>query len=508
MRSKEYGTGESKKTILLVAPRHPRNFWTLDGALEILGGKALIPNLALQTLMALTPPDADVRYLMCDENVTALDGGVACDLVAITGSTLHAGRIRELCERFAARSIPIALGGTYASIRPDLCAPLCQHLFVGEAERTWPRFLREWLAGEAAPRYEEPERVDLAESPRPDWSLVDPADYVNLAVQTTRGCPHQCDFCDVIQVVGRKVRTKPIPHVMAELEEAHARGSRAVFIADDNLLASRPYTRELLAAIVEWNTAKEEPVLFTAQISMDVADDEELLQAFADARFLSFFLGLESIRDNCLEEVGKHHNVRQDPARRVRRISRYGIIPFLGMIVGFDHDDEQTFEELAAFIEETRTPTVAVSLLNAPFGTPLHERLQAEGRLIEDDFHGEWQLHTNIVPKQMSRETLIGSYRRLMRELYEPARFGRRLRDWFTLVEYQSPHRAMAPDDLDLMVRIFSLLRATLGDVEADARRAFFKSVKQTIREQPHPVSAFTMLLAQFRHFHGFVQSL
>jgi len=508
MQSREYGSGESKRTILLVAPRHPRNFWTLDGTLEILGGTALIPNLALATLMALTPPDADVRYLLCDENVTPLDEDVVCDLVAITGSTLHATRIGELCEHFSARSIPVALGGTYASIRPELCEPLCQHLFVGEAERTWPRFLREWLAGEATPRYEEPDRVNLAESPLPDWSLVDPADYVNLSVQTTRGCPHQCDFCDVIQVVGRKVRTKPIAHVMAELEAAHARGSRAVFIADDNLLASRPYTRELLAEIARWNTAKDEPVLFTAQISMDVADDEALLQAFADARFLSFFLGLESIRDDCLEEVAKHHSVRRDPIERVRRIGRYGIIPFLGMIVGFDHDDEQTFGELAEFIEETRTPTVAISLLNAPFGTPLHERLKAEGRLVDEDFHGEWQLHTNIVPKQMSRETLIDSYRRLMLELYEPARFGRRLRDWFTQVEYESPHKPIAPDDLDIMVRIFSLLRATLGDVEADARRAFFKSVKQTIREQPHPISAFTMLLAQFRHFHGFVRSL
>lgn len=506
IRTKRYGTGEHHKRIYLVAPRHLENFWSMQGTVELLGAKTLMPNAALATLMALTPPGIDVEYVLCDENVSSLDWNIRCNLVAVTGATLHAKRIQEICSGFRKRGVQVALGGTYASINHDQCSHLADHLFIGEAEYTWPAFLQEWISGMAKPVYHQQTYVDLKDSPAPDWSLIDADDYININVQTSRGCPHNCDFCDVIQYVGRRPRTKSVDQVMAEVRQAHAIGARTVFFSDDNFLADKAFTEKLLAAIMAWNTAQSRPLSFSTQITVEIADDEKLLRMCADARFSVLFLGVETIRRESLEEVKKFHNLKYDIFERINRISRYGIMPFLGMIVGFDHDDAGVFDELDDFFTRTHSPIVGISLLNAPRNTPLYQRLEKENRLLGDDFSGEWQLYTNIIPKQMSREELLIRYCLLFKKLYDPEGFYERLMGWLRQVAYSSPlyvHKKFDSKQFFHGVRMISffLILAT-----PPVRAIFVKCLIETWKINPKLMRRAFTFLAQYHHFHEFVR--
>ena len=277
--------------------------------------------------------------MLGDENVSAIDLDMPCDLVAITGATLHARRIVELCGAFRERGIPIALGGPYATLQHDRCAGLAHHHFIGEAEYTWPRFLRDWMAGAAEPVYKQEAFVDLEDSPAPDWSLIEAREYVSISVQTRRGCPNQCDFCDVVQYLGRGCRVKSVPQVLDEVEAAHALGATSVFFTDDNFLGNKKFTRSLRTQLVEWNRAQSRPLAFSTQVTVQVGDDEELLRLFADALFRVLFVGAETPGRERLEEVHKAHNLDRPLDERLRAITRFGIVPFMGLIVGFDSDE-------------------------------------------------------------------------------------------------------------------------------------------------------------------------
>lgn len=503
--TKLYGTGESCKRIYLIAPRHPTSFWSLSGTVDLLGAKTLMPNTALATLMALTPPDVSVEYRLGDENVGDLDFAAPCDLVAITGGTLHAARIAQLCAEFRKRGVPVALGGTYASLNADRCEGLADHLFVGEAEHTWPLFLRQWSANTAQPLYVQEGYIDMGDSPAPDWSLIDVADYLNLPLQTSRGCPHCCDFCDVIQYVGRKYRTKPIDKIMAELRAAHALGSRNVFFSDDNFLGDKAFTEQLLDQVVEWNSSQREPLSFATQITVAVADDEALLRKFADARFTVLFLGVETVRRASLAEVHKAHNLKHDLVERVRRVSRHGMMPFLGLIVGFDHDDASVFDQLFDFLDETSSPIAGISLLNAPRNTPLYKRLTAENRLVGEDFSGEWQLSTNIIPKLMTADELRARYWRLFQRIYEPSSFDRRLRGWLGQVSYFTTKYANKKNDLRSLRSLGKLLRYLVFGANAEVRRLFLGTLLRTLRRDPRMLKRTITLLVHYRHFYDFV---
>lgn len=504
MNIKRYGTGPDPKRILLVAPRHPRSFWNMQGTVELFGATAFMPNSALATLMALTPEGIDVEYVLVDENVRPVNTRTRCDLVAVTGNTIHAVRIRELCRAFSDRGIPVALGGTYASICSRECEGLADHLFVGEAEYTWPRFLRDWFAGEAKPSYVQEGYVDMADSPPPDWSLTRAKDYLNLSVQTSRGCPNNCDFCDVIQYVGRKYRTKSVAQIIGEIENAHAAGARTIFFSDDNFLGRKRFTEELLDAIIAWNSSVARPLSFSTQITMQVADDEDLLKKFADARFSVLFVGLETVRKESLEEVHKSQNVSRDPRDRIEAISRHGIVPFVGLIVGFDNDDETVFGDLDRFIDDAKVPVAGISLLNAPRHTPLYNRLKEEGRLLGDDFSGEWQLHTNVVPKQMTMVELVDRYWKLFRGIYDPERFEARVRKWLVQIDYDPLPYENARNDMTLMLKIFPALWKIFTAPKA-LRKAFLRNLKWAHQNLPERRANMFILLAEYYHFYKFV---
>ena len=503
VQSKRIGPSPRKR-IYLIAPRSPRNFWSMQATVDAVGAKALMPSNALATLVALTPPDVGIEFVYGDENVGRLAEGQPCDLVAITGYTLHVPRIRAVAAAFRRRGIPVALGGAFATLDRDEARPLADHLFVGEAEYTWPRFLREWTAGQAQPVYVQTGPVDMKDSPPPDWSFVDGDHYLYFTVQTSRGCPNRCDFCDAVRIVGRKHRSKPVDRVMAEIRNASAAGADTVFFSDDNFHVRSSFTRELLARVVAWNSGRANPLSFSCQASIAIADDEDLLRLLADARMSVVFLGVDSLRRECLEEVNKGRLHRPELAERIRAMSAFGILPFIGLIVGFDHDDPATFDEIDRFLEGTGTPMASISVLNAPKRTVLHERLAAQGR-IREDFQGKWHDLTNIVPTTMPLDDLIGRHRALFHRLYEPERFEARAVAWIRGVRYFSALYRNKRQRPAKLLKALHTVKYYLLHAPPPARRLFFRVVLEAWRTDPRLIRKAFTIMTQYCHYYSFV---
>jgi radical SAM superfamily enzyme YgiQ (UPF0313 family) len=498
----------SKKKIYLVNPKTPRNFWAMQGALDIVGPhKTLMPNSALLTLIALTPNDLPIEYIFCDENVSSIDFDAECDLVAITGYTLQFSRMQEISAKFRERGIAVAAGGIYATIDPDGVGRIADHLFIGEAEYTWPRFLADWLAGSAQAMYVQEGNVDIKDSPAPNLSYLRAGDYLYFSVQTSRGCPNDCDFCDVIRIAGRKYRSKPIENILREVENARASGAETVFFSDDNFFVNRAFSKALLEQLISYNRALSRPLSFSTQATVMIGADDEILKLLADARFSAIFLGVETTRKECLEEVNKGQMARYDPYETVRRISSHGIVPFLGMIVGFDHDTPAVFDEIEQFLDATASPIASISVLTAPPNTRLYRRMAEEGRLLEK-FQGFWHLTTNFVPKGMSLEELYRGHKDLFQRIYEPERFERRMVGWLQNVTYMT---ALYPSStrkknffrLFLIIRI---LKHFLFRVPGPVRRMFWNVLKAAYRKNPRLISRAMSVLVQYWHYYDFTR--
>lgn len=495
-----------KRKIYLINPKNPENFWTMDSSVRAVGVKTLMPNAALATLAALTPDDAGIEYHYCDENVSPIQWEGDYDLAAVTGFVLHSARIREICAAFREKGVPVALGGVYATLYPHDAGRHADHLFIGEAEYTWPRFLSEWAAGKAHAIYKQEEHVDLADSPAPDWSHIRGGDYLYFPVQTSKGCPNKCDFCDAIRLVGRRYRMKTIPQVMTEIGNALRAGAETVFFSEDNFFVNKAFTVELLNEIIRWNRSIRTPLSFSAQVTVRVGEDEEILRLMADAKFSVLFLGVESIRPECLAEVNKGHMAKVDPYRAVMNISKYGILPFVGLIVGFDHDDNDTFDELEQFIEKTNTPFASISILSAPENTVLYNRLRAQDR-ISGEFDGKWHFSTNIVQKCMPLHDLLHGHRSLFRKIYQPERFERRSLRWLEGIEYLSSHYGKSKMKMSKMMKLFFITWFYLLHEPGQVRNLYFRFLKEAWDINPRHFKKAITIMSQYTHHYDFSMS-
>ena len=493
-----------KKVVYLINPKSPENFWAMQGTMDIVGKhKTLMPNAALLTLIALTPTEIDIDYVFCDENLGPIDWKRPCDLVAITGYTLQAERMQIIAAKFRERGVAVAIGGVWATINREGASPLADHLFVGEAEYTWPQFLRDWHAGQPKPLYEQKGFTDMKDVPAPALSYVRARDYLYFSVQTTRGCPNNCDFCDVVGVAGRQRRSKSIPQLLTEVKAAAAAGAEKVFFSDDNFFINKKFTVELLDALIACNRSLHRPLSFATQATVMIGTDDEVLKLLADARFSVIFLGVETIRQECLEEVNKGQMARYDPFQVLPRISSYGIVPFVGMIVGFDHDTPAVFGEIERFLAATATPIASISVLNAPKNTALYRRMQAEHRLSED-FRGFWHNTTNIIPKGMSVEDLYQGHRELFRRLYEPALFEPRMIRWLENVRYLTDLYSKGTMSLHKLVIFFRVLRHFIFRVPGPVRGMFFRILRTAWKLNPRLFSRAISVLVEYWHHYEF----
>jgi radical SAM superfamily enzyme YgiQ (UPF0313 family) len=409
--------------IYLVAPKNPESFWTFDRILPSLGKRCVFPNLSLPTVAGMTPAGHEV--VLADENVEPIDFEVDADVVGITGYAIHRTRILEIAAEFRRRGKLVVAGGPYASLCPEDLRDHVDVLFVDEAEYTWPRFLADYAAGTWQPEYRQDEKPSMHDSPLPRFDLLKVDRYRTMTIQFARGCPFNCEFCDIIVMYGRRPRTKSVPQVMAEIEAVHRLGIPNVFIVDDNFIGNKKEAKDLLHALGEWQRAHDYPLEMMTEVTLNVAQDEELLRLMREANFTTIFVGIESPRAASLQETHKTQNLRADILDSVHRIQRAGMEVMAGMIVGFDHDDPSIFAEQFDFIQDAHIPVSMTGMLNAMPKTPLYKRLADAGRLIAQSV-GDQFVFTNIVPQGMSRLQLYEGYRDLLRRLYGYRSYRRR----------------------------------------------------------------------------------
>jgi radical SAM superfamily enzyme YgiQ (UPF0313 family) len=409
--------------IHLVTPQNPESFWTLNRILPTIGKRCIFPNLALPTLAGLTPDGHTVT--LCDENVEPVDFDVEADLVGITGYIVHGERMFELIEGFRARGKRVAVGGPYATLCPEDFAGKVDVLFVGEAEETWPRFIDDLAAGREQPVYRAEALPDISQAPLPRFELLQLNRYRTICMQFSRGCPFACEFCDIIVMYGRKVRSKSVACAMAEVQRLHELGVANVFIVDDNFIGNKARAKEFLRELAAWQSEHGHPISLFTEVSLNLARDEELLELLRAANFEMLFIGIESPRHSSLSEVGKVQNTRGDALREVHKIQSYGFEVDAGMIVGFDADDADVFEEQFRFIQDARIPVSMTGLLQALPKTPLHERVASAGRLLAKST-GDQFVFSNIAPARMTRLQLYEGYRTLLQRLYSYESYRRR----------------------------------------------------------------------------------
>ncbi len=409
--------------ICLIAPKNPESFWTFDRILPTLGKACLYPNLALPTLAGLTPAEHEV--VLVDENVEAIDFDLEADVFGITGYVVHRQRLLEIAAELRRRGKFVVIGGPFASLCPDEVRPFVDVVFVDEAEYTWPRFLTDFAAGQWQPEYRQVDKPSLLDSPLPRFDLLKHERYRSMTMQFARGCPFNCEFCDIIVLYGRRPRTKSVEQVLAEIEAIHALGIGNIFVVDDNFIGDKRRAKQLLEAIADWQRRHGHAIELMTEVSLNVAQDDDLLRLLRQAGFSTVFIGIESPRVASLQETHKTQNLRRDLLESVHHIQAAGIEVMAGMIVGFDHDDASIFDEQLRFIEAARIPVSMTGMLNAIPQTPLHERLRREGRL-QAEIVGDQFAFTNIVPAGMTRAELFAGYKRLLEQLYAFGAFRRR----------------------------------------------------------------------------------
>jgi radical SAM superfamily enzyme YgiQ (UPF0313 family) len=402
--------------IYLIAPKNPESFWTFDRILPSLQKKCVFPNLSLPTVAGITPREHEV--VLCDENVEAIDFDTDADIVGVTGYVIHKQRIFEILDEFRRRGKFLCVGGPFASLCPEELRSRVDVLFVDEAEYTWPQFLRDYELGDWKQEYRQDEKPSMHDSPLPRFDLLKVDDYRTMTIQFARGCPFSCEFCDIIVMYGRKPRTKAVEQVMEEVREIHRLGVNNIFVVDDNFIGNKKEAKALLKAIAAWQVENRYPVEFMTEVTLNIAQDDELLRLMRDAHFTTIFIGIESPRAASLQETKKTQNMREDLLGAVHRIQRAGMEVMAGMIVGFDHDDPAIFDEQFRFIQEARIPISMTGMLNAVPKTPLYARLKEAGRLIAESV-GDQFVFTNIIPVGMSRIELYEGYKRLLQKLYD-----------------------------------------------------------------------------------------
>lgn len=491
------------KRILLVNPRYEMETLRVTDE-EHLGVLADNMPLGLATVAALTPLGYEV--IIWDEYVK---GPVednpehhACSyaLVGVTSSRVSIMRAREIASFFRNQGVPVAIGGPGVSGSPDRCRKYFDFLIIGEAELIWPEFIKDWEAGANRTEYRQIEKPDISLSPLPKWDSIsaDVSKYSMGGVQTTRGCPYDCEFCDVVYLNGRKQRHKSVPRVLEEVSVLQKLGVSTVYFADDNLIGDHKYAKGLLRHLIKMNNALQIPLRFATQASIDVSRDEELLKLLADANFYEMLIGIESTNADSLREIGKFNNLKGNLVEEVHRILSYGISVRGALIGGLDHDNVSVFDDHYRFIQEAFLPSVSLHMLNAPIGTRLWRRLREEGRVI-DVFKitdkVTRRIISNVIPKQMSRIELMQGFKSLYSRVFRWDSFRDRMMGFISLVE-RAPQVPLPSVSVGELKELGTALR--LGPQECDAIRDI---VSFCARKAPFLLSRVKQLIIQFSKY-------
>ena len=425
--------------VLLVYPEYPVTFWSFKHALKFLSKKAAYPPLGLLTVAGLLPRDWDLR--LRDLNIEKLSDEDLrwADLVMVSAMLIQkqsALEILERCQNFPVKTVG---GGPLFTGIPDQFLPLVDHLVLDEAEITLPKFLEDLAEGQPQKIYRAGRFPELSMTPVPRWDLANIQKYATLMVQCSRGCPFNCEFCDITNLFGRKPRMKSGEQILAELDVIYGLGWRGtVFIVDDNFIGNKSKIKEILPQLITWMKERRRPFTFITEASVNLADDPELIDLMVEAGFVSVFIGLETPNVDSLRECEKSQNVSRDLEQAICTLQQAGLQVFGGYIVGFDNDDESIFHRQINFIQQTGVVTAMVGLLNAIPNTRLWQRLKGEDRLLLGATGDNTDGTINFIPK-MDMDRLIEGYREVVRTIYSPRNFYKRVSRF--LERYQPRHK-------------------------------------------------------------------
>jgi len=408
------------RKVLLVSPRIPTTYWSYKYALPFVRKKSLLPPLGLMTVAALLPDEYELRLV--DMNVVALERQDVewADVVMLSAMLVQQRSFDEVVALCRECGTPVVAGGPYPTASHDKIEGV-DHFVLDEAELTLPEFLKDLERGQARPLYRAEGKPDLSMTPLPRFDLVDVNLYESMPLQYSRGCPFDCEFCDIIELFGRKPRTKAPAQFIREVDRLYQTGFRgSLFIVDDNFIGNKQKAKALLQPLADWQKAHHYPFTVSTEASITLAQDHELLDLMVDAGFTMVFVGIETPDAETLARTHKTQNLREDILESVARIQHKGIEVSGGFIVGFDGEREDIFERQRAFIQNAGIPTAMVGLLIALPQTQLYRRLRREGRIVaETGGNNTHDFDLNFVP-QMDKHKLLDGYKWLLKQVYSP----------------------------------------------------------------------------------------
>ena len=481
---------------LLLHPEFPKFFWSMQQLCHIHGSKSSVVPLGLITVAALLPPHWQLRLVDLNVRPLTRDDWEWADVVLLSAMGVQRVSFLNLLREAKALGKTVVAGGPYPTTIPEeVISAGCDFLVRGEAELPLPQLLEDLQQGKTGGVYESDIKPDLTISPIPRFDLLQPTDYLSMAVQTTRGCPFDCEFCDVVSLFGRKVRTKNPEQVLAELEALYRRGGvKDIFFADDNFVGSKVFARQLLSLIIPWMKEHGEPFTFITQASVNLGHEPELIDLLTEANFNYIFTGVESPDEAVLQRAHKHHNVAHPLAETLGAINANGLSLIASFILGLDGETSGTGDRIADFAEAANIPVVMLNMLFPLFKTRLWHRLQQEGRLREDLVDDwvdrdtpEMEYYSQLF-FQPSRpeEEIVSEYFRAVDRLYEPSAFlGRAYRSILAMRPTRAAQAAANGQPLPLGApRPPKALREHLLDIRRLLRLVWRQGLKPSYRGQ------------------------
>jgi radical SAM superfamily enzyme YgiQ (UPF0313 family) len=484
----------------MVYPQYPDTFWSFKHALKFISKKSSYPPLGLLTVAAMLPAEWDKRLV--DMNVSKLtdDDINWADYVFISAMVIQKESVREVVTRCKELGARMVAGGPLFTMNYQEYDDI-DYLVLGEAEAILPSFLKDLEDGCARHIYQSGERPDISNTPLPLWSLINMKNYSAMSIQYSRGCPFNCEFCDITILNGHKPRTKDKLQMQAELDVLYYQGWRnGVFIVDDNFIGNKKKLKsEILPAIIEWRQGKKKPFFLNTETSINLADDEELMRLMVEAGFTTVFVGIETPNEESLVECAKTQNRNRDLQADVRKLHNFGLEVQGGFIVGFDNDPLSIFKSQISFIQRSGIVTAMVGLLNAPPGTRLYQRLKKENRIVKA-FDGS-NTECNFIPK-MNYKTLIDGYKNILNTIYAPKQYYERIT---TFLKEYNPYKNSRLNINFGHIKVLWKAFWILG-VGGRGKRYYWKLMISTVLKRPRTFPLAMKLAIYGYHFRKVVE--